>query len=497
MRYLVFPLLICAAAFLGQCCTAVPESAVSAGESAVISPDYTEVYIPYNISPLNFTIVSEGDRFITRISGDSGDEILVNGKDVKINAAEWKKLLDANKGGEVHYVIYVRRNGEWKMLDAFSQHIVAEPVDEYLTYRLLPPSYEYYSIMSIVQRNLTTGKDREIFNNRRHYEPNNQQCMNCHNFQNYSAENWQMHIRQKFGGTLVVTGDKFKKVSLKTSQTASAGIYPAWHPTDNVIMYSVSKSRQFFHEKGVNRLEVQDAHSDLIIYDIDANTVSKVAADTAAFEIFPTWSPDGNTLYFASARQPEIARLPTDSIAICYEDIHFDLMKMDYDRKSKSFSNLQVVFNADSTDQSAVFPRISPDGRYILFSLGSFGSFHIWHPESDLWVKNLETGESYPLTEANSEYAESFHSWSSNGRWIVFTSRRDDGLFTRIYFTYFDSEGKSHKSFMLPQTDPSERFDNVLSYNVPEFTKDPIKWSERELSRMIESDAVPAGYLVR
>jgi len=488
-------MLILISAISAYGCRTMPENAVPTDETAVITPDYTDIYIPYNIAPLNFTITSGGERFVTIISGDDGGEITVTGREVKIKPALWRALLDTNRGKKIHYTIYVRRNGEWNVLPPFTQNIAPDPIDEYLVYRILPPSYEYYSVMSIRQRNLATGKDIDIMNDRMHYKPNNQQCMNCHNFQNYGTQNWQMHVRQMMGGTLIVTGNESRKVNLKTNKTASAGIYPAWHPTDKVIMYSVSKSRQFFHERGVNRLEVQDSHSDLIMYDIESNTVTKVAADSMAFEIFPTWSPDGNTLYFSSARQPEIARLPSDSIAICYEDIHFDIMKMDYDRESKRFSNLQEVFDADSIGCSAVFPRISPDGRFVLFSLGKYGSFHIWHPESDLWVKNLETGECRSLDAANSTHAESYHSWSSNGRWVVFTSRRDDGLYTRLYFTYFDRDGKAHKAFMLPQRDLSGKEDRLMSYNVPEFTTEPIRQSLREISGMIEKKAIRAEYL--
>lgn len=40
------------------------------------------------------------------------------------------------------------------------------------------------------------------------------------------------------------------------------------------------------------------------------------------------------------------------------------------------------------------------------------------------------------LKEVNSSDAESYHSWSSNSRWFVFSSRRDDGLYTRLYIAH-------------------------------------------------------------
>ena len=472
----------------------VPEGARESGEEAIIFPDYKGVVIPPNISPLDFKILNDGERYVTTISGEKAGTITVRGRDVKLPSKEWKALVEANKGSDIVYTVNVKRKGEWLKLAQFKGTVVEDPIDDYMVYRLLAPSYEFYTAFSIRQRNLSTGEDREVYNNRMHYNPKEQQCMNCHQFQNYRTENWQMHVRQILGGTLIVTGDESRKVNLKTDSTMSAGVYPAWHPTEKLIAYSVNRTRQFFHEKNIQKLEVQDPLSDLILYDVDKNEVSKVAADPLAFETFPAWSPDGKTLYYSSARQPEIATLPSDSIAICFDQIRYDLMRKSFDPSTKSFGPEELVYDAKSQDLSAMEARISPDGRFLLFSLGGYGTFHIWHRDSDLWVMDLESGESRSLTEANSNDADSFHNWSSNGRWIVFTSRRDDGLFSRVYFSYFDREGNAHKPFMLPMNDLSGHKDEVYSYNVPEFCVEPIRQSVKDLSRMIEQDAKQAEF---
>lgn len=472
----------------------VPEGARESGEEAKIFPDYKGVVIPPNISPLDFKILNDGERYVTTISGEKAGSITVRGRDVKLPSKEWKALVEANKGSDIVYTVNVKRKGEWLKLAQFKGTVVEDPIDDYMVYRLLAPSYEFYTAFSIRQRNLSTGEDREVYNNRMHYNPKEQQCMNCHQFQNYRTENWQMHVRQVLGGTLIVTGDESRKVNLKTDSTMSAGVYPAWHPTEKLIAYSVNRTRQFFHEKNIQKLEVQDPLSDLILYDIDKNEVSKVAADPLAFETFPAWSPDGKTLYYSSARQPEIATLPSDSIAICFDQIRYDLMRKSFDPSTKSFGPEELVYDAKSQDLSAMEARISPDGRFLLFSLGGYGTFHIWHRDSDLWVMDLESGESRSLTEANSNDADSFHNWSSNGRWIVFTSRRDDGLFSRVYFSYFDREGNAHKPFMLPMNDLSGHKDEVYSHNVPEFCVEPIRQSVKDLSRMIEQDAKQAEF---
>ena len=99
---------------------------------------------------------------------------------------------------------------------------------------------------------------------------------------------------------------------------------------------------------------------------------------------------------------------------------------------------------------------ISPDGRYLLVTLGAFGQFHIWHNSADLYVKDLHTGELRALKNANSPVQDSYHTWSSNGRWIVFGSRRDDGNYTRPYIDYFDKNGIPYDAEAFKETDHDE-----------------------------------------
>lgn len=84
-------------------------------------------------------------------------------------------------------------------------------------------------------------------------------------------------------------------------------------------------------------------------------------------------------------------------------------------------------------------------------------------PENILWMFS------------NSEEAESYHSWSGNGRWMVFSSRRIDGLYTRLFIGYVDSEGVGHKPFLLPQKDPLTYYDALMfSYNIPELMRSAV-----------------------
>lgn len=139
--------------------------------------------------------------------------------------------------------------------------------------------------------------------------------------------------------------------------------------------------------------------------------------------------------------------------------------------------------------KSVTWPRLSKNGRYIMYSLINYGYFSVWHPEADLWLLDLKTGETRPMSEVNSSRSESLHEWSSNGHWFLFTSRRDDGLYTRLYFSSFDKNGKATKPFMLPQRHPQKYYRELMdSYNTPDFTIHKIPANPQEMGRAIESD---------
>ena len=101
-------------------------------------------------------------------------------------------------------------------------------------------------------------------------------------------------------------------------------------------------------------------------------------------------------------------------------------------------------------------------------------------------MKNLRT--------INSKDVESYHSWSSNGRWILYTSRRDDGGYTRLYIAYFDKNGRAHKPFILPQKDPYFYDDYYKSYNVPEYMLEPVTITPQEFARHIDQEAQQAKF---
>lgn len=223
------------------------------------------------------------------------------------------------------------------------------------------------------------------------------------------------------------------RVNLKRDGCISSGVYPALHPSLDLIAYSTNSTMQHFHTADRGKVEVQDSKSDLILYDVKADKVTSVSNAAYDLEVFPSWSPDGRWLYYSSAT---VADTAAKAIVEHYKEIRYNIYRRSFNAKSLQFGEPEIVLDAASDSLSALLPRISPDGRFMLFSAAPYGVFHIWHEGADLYLMDLKTRQCHALSEANSPRAESYHCWSSNGRWIAFTSRRNDGNYTDILLVH-------------------------------------------------------------
>jgi Tol biopolymer transport system component len=125
-------------------------------------------------------------------------------------------------------------------------------------------------------------------------------------------------------------------------------------------------------------------------------------------------------------------------------------MKIAYDPVHRVWGKLETVISSTEIGLSITEPRISPDNRFVLFTAAAYSQFPIYLPSADLYLLDIASGK-WKRLDINSKQTDSFHSWSSNSRWIVFSSKRQDGVFTRPYFSYIDSSGMASKPFVLPQ----------------------------------------------
>ena len=462
-KFLFFVIAACAVA-----CTPRLGNVQSCEEPAPIYPDYKDVVVPENIAALNFSYKGEGKSVLKL---NDGKLVRARKGTFRFSPRVWRKLMQSDR---VEMTLMVRDNSGWKAYKPFSMTVSHERIDPYISYRLIPPGYQGWEKMGIYQRNVENFSQTPIYENKN----GGSNCCNCHTYCERDPKTLIFHARATFGGTMVVEGSEIEKLNTKTDSTISALVYPYWHPDGDVVAFSVNKTFQQFYNHGNDRIEVYDDASDVVVYNLRTHSIawSPLTKSEEYFETFPTFSPDGRWLYFCSAEA-------VDTVTRNVEKVHYGIKRIAFDAATMTFGDtLETVFDAPAIGKSASFPRISPDGRYLCFTLHKYGNFSIWHQDADLWMVDLQTGGSWPLEELNSDSVDSFHSWSSNGRWMIFSSRRDDGLYTRLYISYIDAEGRASKAFMLPQKDPEGYYTRLLmSYNLPQFTLGKVAVNRRKL----------------
>ncbi len=523
----------------------VPEQFVEADASPTIYPDYIGVTVPVNIAPLHFHIDhgAEATDFVTRFTA-GGEEWTLGGEDVRPGLKRWQQMVERALAadGTISIEVFIKDNGQWQRQKPFAITVSNDSIDPYISYRLISPSYVTYEDLTLNQRCLETFDERLIYGNMINSDEKNGQCINCHHAQWYNPNRIQFHVRQYLGGTVIAYDGKLEKVNLKTDSTISAGVYPTWHPTKPWIVYSTNNTGQSFHTRDVQKIEVQDTKSNLIFYDLEANTVTPITRDTTDFDCFPFWSPDGKYIYYVSAHWEKRDTVQMDFELIKnYKEVQYNLYRKPFDERTRTFGPRQLIYDAVARNRSVTLPRVSPDGRWLMFTEAKFGVFHIWHNDADLFLMDLtqaEPVEPTPVTrynennlpadilarlannierdaaidslneaqgalhplpaqirrisELNSPDVESWHCWSSNGAWVIFSSRRDDGNFTRPFIAHHDGKGHFSRPFELPQDNPQYHRQFMRSYNIPEFLSGPVTIKPQEFAKVIKNDATPA-----
>ena len=497
MRKLILYIWTLMATLLTGCQNAtVPTSFTDINKAPQIYPDYRDVTVPVNIAPLTFEMDGGCDEMVARFRA-GGYELVAGGEQVLPDKSEWRELMNQAAGGDIDVEVFVSNNGQWSRYKPFKINVSKDSIDPYISYRLISPSYVAYEELTLNQRCLENYDEKVMVANMLCGTEVAGQCVNCHSYQQYNPNRMQFHARQGFGGTVINYDGKLRKINMRNDSIISAGVYPAWHPWLPLIVYSTNHTGQSFHTRSLNKIEVFDSASDLIAYDVEKNEVTNIENDSTEFEVFPFWAPDGKTVYYCSAHFEFNDSMDHEADVIMRaKEIHYNLYKKSFDLETYTFGPRELVFRADSLGKSVTLPRVSPDGRYLMFTLGNYGVFHIWHHEADLWLMDLKTGDCRPMDEINSTDTESYHSWSSNGRWVVFSSRRDDGGYTRPFIAHIDANGKGSKPFELPQADPDYHRQFMKSYNIPEFMRGPVEVSPQEFARVLKaSDGEPVKYV--
>lgn len=432
-----------------------------------IFPDYAGVTIPVNIAPLNFDVTTPAKRVEATISNGT-EQIVAKGREgVRISPRKWRALLA--EAERLTVTVAVTAEGVCTQYAPFEIEVSRDSIDYGLCYRRIDPGYEYYARMGLYYYDLAENEEHILIEN----TLLGSSCVNCHSFAKTDPSKMMFHIRGNGGGTLMHLEGENKLLNTKTDATRVSCVYPSWHPEGRYIAYSINDIKQTFHNVPSKLLDVYDYWSDVVIYDTKTGQLNTypILSDTVRMETFPSFSADGRTLYFCSA-EPNTVSPP---------EVQYELCSVAFDPETGEVGDeITTVWDGEGT--SLLFPRASYDGRYLMVTRSAYGTFPIWHKDADLWLIDLATGERRALDELNSDNTESYHSWSSSSRWVVFSSRRIDGLHTRPFIAHVDDDGRFSKPFLLPQNEPTKWYDGLMqSYNIPEFISAPIDISPRDI----------------
>lgn len=481
--------LVAGAALLWSLCHRQPtlDPVLLLGRAPGITPDYRGLLIPPNIAPLNFTITEAAASYCVQLRGGGGTacKLFSRQPHIRIPLRAWRRLLADNRGREIYFDVYAKTDGRlWNRYLSMTNNVANEAIDGWLLYRKIHPSHNTWSVMGLYQRNLETFEEKGVLENR-HFGGD---CCHCHSLCNNNPNIAAVLIRSKeYQNSVLIISN-----GTPTTLQGTAG-FCAWHPNQKVIASSLSKPRLLLHLAKNDMRDIVDLEAWIGYFRVDDHSIRKIPGLSPADRLlaFPIWSADGRYLYYCSAPNPWPD--PASATAESYAKIKYDLMRIAYDVAQDRWGKPETVLSAREAGFSVATPRVSLDGRWLSFCAVEYGCWPTYHPESDIYAIDLSALTAggrcqYRKLELNSSECESWHNWSANSRWLVFSSKRESPLFNRPYLAYIDAEGKCGKPFLLPQEDPAY-YDSLLkTYTMPTLATGPVAVPQ---SKLVEAILAP------
>ena len=442
----------------------------------VIWPDYKEVTIPANIAPLNFRYAMPGVRKAKTTFTLGDRSVTIRGTEVEWRLGRWMAFLEGAAGKTISVKAEAVVDGK-PVTDAWTIDVSEDPIDGWLTYRLIEPSYQMYNEVSIRERCIENFEETILCD----YKHTDNACMNCHIHGQQRGDYSLYYIRGPKGGAILNQDGKLRKLTLKTPGMISPTVYGELHPGGRFGVFSTNIILPSFHMVAGQRMEVFDTASDLTVADFENDKMINVphVARADKWETFPCFSADGNSVFYCVADTLPIPRE--------IDKVRYDLVRADFDAANGLIGEqADIVWSGNG---SVCHPKASPDGRWLMFTVADYGTFPLFHPETTLFLVDLASGAVRPLDEIKGDKSDSYHSWSSNSRWFVFASKRGDGQYGKPYFCHLDADGKTSKPFVLPQKSSRFYVYNLKSFNVPDMGSASTGMTARDAQRMVGMDS--------
>ena len=228
-------------------------------------------------------------------------------------------------------------------------------------------------------------------------------------------------------------------------KTLPGAMLVSFHPTrsDLLLYFKIRGQRGMMGRMSVT-------HGD--IHAVDLSTGRDWALPGASApdrcEFFPSWSPDGQRVMFSRT-------LPGRPCVATHET--YEIVSVPWN-EGQGGAVIPLI-GADADTGANVQPRISPDGRWVVFYRAREGFFS--RADADLWVAPAQGGEARRLS-VSTDAMESWHAFSPDGRWLVFLSNRDRVDRPRAYLCRFFEDGRTAPAIPLPHAGgPDAHVDTV------------------------------------
>ncbi len=276
-----------------------------------------------------------------------------------------------------------------------------------------------------------------------------------------------------------------KKTFGLLSQVSPDGRYVVSTVKDLSVFQAVDNltfSQLFFPIRGI-----------LCVYDRVTKTYRALpgADDERFVQSNPTWSPDGKQIVFArsaayygqEAKANELGLTQVEEISRFLAErktFQYDLYRVPFHEGQGG--EAEPLAGASQNGKSNYFARYSPDGRWIVFCQAE--SFMLLQPDSELYIIPAEGGVARRLG-CNTDRMNSWHSWTPNGKWLVFSSKAFSD-YTQLFLTHVDEAGESTPPVLLKNFTADNR-----AANIPEF----VNASPTAIERIREAFLDDTNYL--
>ncbi len=419
------------------------------------------------------------------ISDNQGNVLISSKSDInswRPNSTEWENIKKLPVSGNYSFTAIARKKNRnsfpsCRIRFSFSRDSVG--ADIFYRAVTLPFSYAVKNVYTIewYLGSVNGSKPRKMLDNL-------PVCGNCHSFAkdqpllamdvDYGNDKGSYVITETIDTCLLKPGNIITWSDYKREdEEPTFGLLSQISPDGNYVLSTVKDlsifvavddnlaySQLFFPIKGI-----------IGIYDRQNNSFDALngANDPKYVQSNPTWSPDSKKVVFAKTeayinekvRAAGIALLTLDDVnefSSGEKQFKFDLYTVDFNN-GKGGEAIPIE-GASNNGKSNYFPKFSPDGKWIVFCQAD--NFMLLQPDSRLYIMPSSGGKPR-LMNCNMEEMNSWHSWSPNGRWLLFSSK-NRGLYTQLYLTHIDENGMDSPPVLLENLSFEKR-----AANIPEF----------------------------